>query len=331
MAAIYGTPKRMKTSMVLGACPNALWVAGEGANAIHSVATNEYGFEPIIYEAPIRTLPDLHQLLQAAANDGWAESYPELAVDGLTAICDASIQMWKDNPKLTDKGKVDNFYPYQQLKDYLLRIANDARHIGMSVYYVTHEQVPSTREGVFTPGGPSLGSKQQVTYVPAWCDLNARAVLFPDYPGRWEKAGLYINPWDPEWVTGDRNGVASGGIMPPSIRELLRASAVDYGLSRVPGLEWQDGVADLIADAIVQSDDVNAHIDGIIDEGINAGQKVAKGSGREALLHIRWAVQDGVARGVIRCRRDGMIFSPIEPPPSKKAAAKTPPPPPTPS
>jgi|TARA_R110000787_G_scaffold131713_2_gene243724 hypothetical protein len=322
MGIVYGQPKRMKTSMVASAFPGALWVPGEGANAITSVCRNEWGFDPIVYEHPIRTLVDLIDLLTMLEEQGLVSDFPAVCVDGMTALCEASLRFWSDNPRLTSSGKVDKFYPYQQLKDKLLRLAERARHIGVSVFLVAHEQAPGAgMDGSFVPGGPSLGSKGQVVRVPAWCDFNGRAVVNGEYPDPWVKGGLYVDPWDSNWVTGDRNGVAYAS-SPPNVRELLRASAVDYKLGRLPGLEWQDDVADIVAAGIMKNGDVQA----AIDRGVNAGQQQAKGTGREPQLHIRWAVQDGIARGVIEKQRSASLFK-VVPPPASPAKGKTPPPP----
>lgn len=322
MGLVYGQPKRMKTSMVASAFPNALWIPGEGANAIRSVAQNEWGFDPIIYEHPVRTLVDLIDLLDMLEREGLVDEYPAICVDGMTALCETSIRFWQDNPRVTDKGKIDKFYPYQQLKDKLLRLVERARHIGVSVFMVAHEQAPgSGMDGTFVPGGPSLGSKGQVVRVPGWCDFNARAVVNKDYPDPWVSSGLYVDIWDSHWVTGDRNGVAYAE-SPPNVRELLRASSIDYGLSRIEGLEWQDEVADVVAAGVKSGDVAEA-----IAAGVNAAQKKAKGRGRQTQLHIRWAVQDGIARGVIDVRRSANMFKVLDPPKAKKGAPPPPPPP----
>ncbi len=319
MGLVFGQPKRTKTSTVASAFPNALWIPGEGANAILSVCQNEWGYEPTVYDHPIRTLDDLVDLLSVIEENNLTQEYGAICVDGMTALCESSLRYWQDNPKLTQSGKVDKFWPYQQLKDRLLRLAERGRHIGVNMFFVAHEQAPGAgMDGSFVPGGPSLGSKGQVVRVPAWCDFNARAVVNQDYPDPWLKTGLYVDPWDSTWVTGDRNGVGYA-TAPPNVRELLRASAVDYGLSRLKGLEWQDEVADKVADHVMQGD-----IDGAINEGASLGQKFAKGSGRAPQLHIRWAIQDGIARGVIQKYRTASLFD-LQPVKSSKASkpAKT--------
>lgn len=324
MGLVFGQPKRMKTSMVVSAFPNALWIPGEGINAIKSVAANEYGFEPIIYEHPIRTLPGLLDLLRMLVDQGLVDQYPAVCVDGFTALCDASIAYWQENPEITQSGKVDKFAPYQKLNKSLLRIAEASRHIGVNLFLVAHEQAPSNGDGGFIPGGPSLGSKKQVTRVPAWCDFNARAVVNKDYPDPWAQGGLFVNIWDSNWVTGDRNGVAYAE-SPPNVREILRASAVDYNLTRIPGLEWQDEVADVVADVIAtgEGDDL---IDQAVSAGLAAASRFVTESGRRAQLHMRWAVQDGIARGVIQRRRSVSLFEKL-PTPTKKKSAGPPPPP----
>lgn len=324
LGIVYGLPKRMKTSMVMSAFPNALWIPGEGANAIRSVAQNEWGFDPIIYEHPIRTLPDLIDLLTMLEDEGLLSQYPEVCVDGVTALCESSLRTWFDNPRLTDKGKVDKFWPYQQLNDKLFRLAERVRHIEVNAFLVAHEQIPSIgQDGMPIPGGPSLGSKKQVLRVPAWCDFNARAVVNMEYPDPWMKGGLFVDTWDSTWVTGDRNGVTLAN-SPPNVRELLRASAGDYNLSRIEGLEWQDDIADVVAEAIC----ADVAVSDAVDAGVAAAAAHAQGSGRATQLHIRWAVQDGIARGVIRKQRSASLFSPVAPPPSlTKGKGKTPPPP----
>ena len=64
-----------------------------------------------------------------------------------------------------------------------------------------------------------------------------------------------------------------------------------------------------------------------VNAGVNKAQKFAKGSGRDTQLHIRWAVQDGIARGVIQKQRSDNLFKVLEPPKPAKKGRKAPPPP----
>ena len=296
MAMLYGQPKRMKTSMGLAAFPTGLWVGVPGA--IKPVAENELGFTPTVYEHPIRTLPDLLGLLEMFAENDLGADYPAVCIDDISLICDTSITFWQDNPKFTASGKVDKFYPYAQLKYYLHRISEMSRHIGVSVLMIAHEQLPgSDGDGNFLPGGPALGSKKQVLRVPGWCDFNARAVLNSDYPDPWCKTGLFVDSWDANWVTGDRNGVGRRN-SPPNLRELLRASRTEYRLQRVPGLEWQDGVADKLVKALDKGTELP-----------KAVESVAASCSKYDQLHVRWALQDGIARAAIKRQTSASMFA----------------------
>ena len=80
------------------------------------------------------------------------------------------------------------------------------------------------------------------------------------------------------------------------MREVLRASQSNYRLDRVPGLEWQDDVADMVATALVQG-------------ATSREAVVAATAGRtEPQLHLRWACQDGIARGVLRLQAERSLF-----------------------
>jgi hypothetical protein len=56
------------------------------------------------------------------------------------------------------------------------------------------------------------------------------------------------------------------------------------------------------------------------------GQRLAKSQGRQGQLHVRWAIQDGIARGVIRKQRTNSMFD-LQPPAPKKGKKKAAPPP----
>ena len=159
MALIYGQPKRMKTSMLAAAMPNALWIAGEGATAIRAVAENELGFSPIIHPQEVRRLDDLINILHPLIADGTAAQYGGICIDGFTALCDSHVRWWADNPKITDGGKEDRWFGYMDLKNKLQLLSEELRHVPTNVGIIAHEQAPSQKEGVFVPGGPAMGSK----------------------------------------------------------------------------------------------------------------------------------------------------------------------------
>jgi len=129
-----------------------------------------------------------------------------------------------------------------------------------------------------------------------------------------ETKSYYCDPTDPEWITGDRTGVCTRRT-PGNLREILRASQSGYRLVRLPGLEWQDEVADAVSSLIVS--------------GVPAREAITEvTTGRtDNSLHLRWACQDGIARGVLakQAQRSLFDFSSAE---TETKTSTLPPPPP---
>ena len=115
-------------------------------------------------------------------------------------------------------------------------------------------------------------------------------------------------------MTGDRTGICTKKT-PGNLRELLRASESNYKLSRLPGLEWQDDVAEAVAQDIVGGAAVQEAIQSAV-------------SGRtDNSLHLRWACQDGIARGVLQQQASRSLFD-FQAKDNKTANSPTLPPPP---
>tara|TARA_R110000737_G_scaffold179273_2_gene203417 strand:- start:425 stop:1414 length:990 start_codon:yes stop_codon:yes gene_type:complete len=316
MITVYGKPKNKKTSDALATFPTALCLGVP--SAVTLVAQNELGFTPSVHPDSPRTLPDLVRLLHHLSDSGDAKAYGAIIIDDASHLCQQSMLYWQEKAPVGRSGKKDHFYQYQELNRHLLEISSLARHIGVHLLMTFHERMPgSNMDGRFCPGGPDVPSRNQVETIPSWCDINVRAMIDPTYPDPWFPSIYYCDPTDPEWVTGDRTGVCYNKT-PGNLREVLRSSRSNYKLDRVKGLEWQDDVADTVAAAMVQ--------------GASSREAVtAATSGRkEAQLHLRWACQDGIARGVLRLRAQRSLFDFV----AEEAAADTarslslPPPPP---
>ena len=316
MACVYGKPKKKKTSDVIAAFPNGLFIGVPSAIAL--VANNELGIQPAVHPNPPQTLPDLVQMLEGLAqNPETLRPYGALIIDDASHICQQSMLYWQDNAPSGRSGKKDSFYQYQQLNRHLLQLAGLARHLGVHLAMTFHERAPGSNvDGRFCPGGPDVPSRNQTETLPSWCDINVRAMVDPGYPDPWFPSIYYCDPTDADWVTGDRTGVCTRKT-PGNIREILRASTTGYQLARYPGLEWQDDVAEVVATALTSGRSVQ--------EALSQGCASVSGVSE---LHLRWACQDGIARGVLRQQKTKGLFdfSAQE----KKEAAKSPslPPPP---
>lgn len=292
MACVYGKPKKKKTSDMLASFPSALFIGVP--SAISLVAENELGFTPAVHPEPPQTLPELVALL-ASLNES-AQQYGAVVIDDASHICKQSMLQWQVEAPRGRSGKPDRFFPYQELSRHLLILAGVSRHLGVHMAMTFHERPPGTNaDGAFCPGGPDVPSRNQTEVLPSWCDINVRAMIDPTYIDPWFKGVYYVDPADPEWVTGDRTGVCQGNT-PANLREILRASQSNYRLDRLPGLEWQDDIAEQVATTLSQG----ANVQGVVRD-IAAAHDYAP-------LHIRWACQDGIARHALRAKLSRGLF-----------------------
>ena len=297
MCAVFGAPKKKKTSDMLAAFPTALFIGVP--SAITLVAQNELGYNPAIYPEPPQTLTDLNHALESIAHQGIAQQYGAIIIDDASHLCKRSMLVWQDEAPMGRSGRKDKFYAYQMLDQALLQLSSLSRHIGVHLAMTFHEKTSGeAADGNFTPGGPDVPSRNQVKTIPSWCDITVRAMVDKTYPDPWFPGVYYCDPSNAQWVTGDRTGVCWQKT-PGNLREILRASNSGYRLDRLPGLEWQDDIADQVAERICAGEDPKT-----VCRDIAAENDVAK-LGR---LQLRWACQHGIARAVLRIRQQRDLF-----------------------
>ena len=315
MVTVYGKPKQKKTSDALATFPRALFLGVP--SAITLVAQNELGFTPSVHPESPKNLTELVSMLKSFAELPDKSAYDALVIDDTSHLCQRSMLEWQESAPSGRSGKKDRFYPYQQLNQHLLEIAHTARYLGVHLLMNFHERIPGTNaDGRFCPGGPDVPSRNQVETLPSWCDITVRSMIAPTYPDPWFPSVYYCDPTDPEWVTGDRTGICYAKT-PGNLREILRASETNYRLSRLSGLEWQDDVAQSVADAMIDGADVKEAIQSAV-------------SGRtDNRLHLRWACQDGIARGVLAQQNSQSLFDFSQNEAQSSSSPSLPPPPPS--
>lgn len=318
MACVYGKPKKKKTSDALASFPQALFIGVP--SAITLVAQNELGFTPAVYSTPPQTLEDLFEIMSYIYREGLGPQYGAVVIDDMSHLCKRSMLKWEMEAPVGRSGKRDHFYQYQMLNKALLRISGLSRHLKAHLVMTFHERGPGTDSfGNFTPGGPEVPSRNQVETLPSWSDLSVRALIDPTYPDPWFPGIYACDPTDPEWVTGDRTGVCTKKT-PANLREILRASQSAYRLDRLEGLEWQDDMAQEVSDRLATGEDVK-----VIVSAVTAGRT-------ENQLHLRWACQDGIARGVLKQQTSRSFFDfdvDAAPETTNGGGPSLPPPPPT--
>lgn len=196
---------------------------------------------------------------------------------------------------------------WPQLKRQVVSFLSSLVAVNACCAAVFHESPPHRAEdGSFTQGGPAMAARTMQTFLPAASTLCLRAkkTLLSDptwdlWPGKY-----WRDSSDTQWYSKDRYGVLPPGEAPMNLREILiRANELGHRLfipPRFAGVEYLDDVAESVA------------------RGIAAGRFQSAAQAAKALqalpamkdknlLHLRWGVQDGVARHQLRAAGDPLL------------------------
>lgn len=323
VALIAGRTKRAGKTNLLARCfPNALWF-GRRAAIEESVMTTS-GFKPHVYDVDGYVVDDIDKLngvLRVIGDKGLAQKFGSIVVDDGTLLLNVSMQRWDASKEaFTKGGGHDEYYKFRALDAGLTNMASLISALGVDGAISTHLTEPETKKGKFHPGAPDVPSRNQVESVPAWADFVSRLDQNPAYIDPWWPGVMICDNTDPNWITGERVG-APRGEMPANLREVLRASRSARHIPRYPGLEWLDDWAENVADRL---DGGEAPLAIAKDYWAYAVDKMSAVVGSPTELHVRWAVQDGIARHVLRRKAKVSLFDQ----PSSAGAGSSPPPPP---
>jgi len=219
-----------------------------------------------------------------------------MGIDDLSLLIENTHRTIMRDPPLSDRGRPDFFKAWDMTKDKVHRLATALRWAGLHCMANAHERGPGREEktGEWYKGGPATPSMKITRFLGHHPDTVLRGGT---EPGRRPWHGTYLClPEDGDFSMKDRHGYS--GILPMNMAELMRG--VGYILRRPPGLEWQEQVAEGVAQAIL---------------GGRAAEEVCAKAAHNLYhkhhfdpLHIRWAVhQDGVDRAAIRRLRGGLL------------------------
>lgn len=328
MFLLYGDPKMGKTTLFLRAFPTALYI-GE-RSAVQLVAESACGFTPQSWQIVegVSTLQQLQPWIPNLKSKEWqaaikAHRIPALYIDDFSQICAKSVILWD-----AEAPAGNDFYAFKMLDRYLDWISFELREAGLLCGLSAHTREPRydqnkksrTYGQLIAKGAPDVPSAKQVQSVPGWADLVARVESGPSKDPWWPRVACVDPQASDLWVSGDRNSVCWAET-PANLREILNAAPTHYDLPRLPGLEWQDEVAEGVSSALLQKEPILS-----VAERIFAHYKDYALPGTPGERHVQWAIQDGIARYTIRAHRDLGVLGQLR----ASAAEAAPPPPPPP-
>lgn len=270
----YGRSKIGKTTDAVYSFPTALFCAMPGAlkSAIGVVGLDRSQMAVV----NPRTIPEAAKFIHEAAGTG---RFTAVVVDDFSLLAQATLSA------LESRG-CSGFAAWGALRDAVLEFRDVARAAGMHVILNAHERGADTINGVYRAGGPKLPSKNLTDEIPVIADMVLRASIDPmrkPWPGVYQ-----CDPTDTTIITGDRHNIAPKK-GPMNIAELLRAAG--YPIARMPGLEWQEEIAEIGAEGILAGKsklEVLKKFAAFCDEqGYNP-------------LHRNWALRDMLDRATLR-------------------------------
>ena len=321
MFLIYADPKEGKTSLLLRTFPRAIMIGVR--SAISLPAQNTCGFTPEPWQVVenISALPDLITFLNALRGAEWQAAIKRLGIDSifiddLSHICTKSVLNWGA------MSSGDKYFKWNQLDQHLDMMTSAVRELGLLCGVSMHKTSPFWgKDGkLSTPGAPEVPSRGQIQAVPGWADFVAPIQVKAGLDPWWERVISVEKGADKTWISGDRNNVCWEDT-PANLREILRASKTRYNLARLPGMEWQDEVAEIVANAL----DKGEPLVGVAQRMFTHYGDYAR-PGTPGERHVQWAVQDGIARHVIRKRQNAGVLGALIDTTAAKAAANAPPP-----
>lgn len=296
LAGETGTGKTMQLLMTL-CTADCAYVAGPGGLR---VGEKGLGFDPLprTVRLPRPTLP----LIRSAIDPLYARGFRKLGIDDLSlAVHNSYTDLEMRFPGARNTGP-----RWEALAAELRECFNVARASGMLVLANCHFKKGrfDKRRGGFLPGGPDLKGWEAMKLAPHIFDF---VVIVEKDPAAFPFPAVFFCPGagDLDVLTKDRSDVfhVARDRGPANLREYLRASG-DV-LPRIPGLEWQETVADKVCARILAGE---APRDVYVDVATKLRERIP------TLQWIRWAIQDGIARAGYRAGPDCLAL-----PPERKA------------
>jgi hypothetical protein len=301
---VYAPLKYGKTGDELAAFPGGIYIAAPGAL---SCAESLWGF-PQPKAMDLETFADVRKLAEGNDCNGVAA----LVIDDASLIADRTVNYY------TRKG-LAGWDIYGAVNTSAIRMRDALRRKGVHVVMTCHPLPAKVQDGVRRLGGPSFPG-QIAAKLPAAADLLLRAEPRPGAamavgsvdlglgangtalapasgtpapPSSFGWPFVYRTSPHPDWMQGSRYGTPD--MAPMNLGEILRLAG--FLIPRTKGLEWQEGVAQALAQKLIEPPGLgdSARVRDVL--GKVKDYCLAKFTKTEA--HAYWALRDGYDRAVL--------------------------------
>lgn len=290
---LYADLKAGKTTDALAAFPRGVYIAAPGALA---PAEAVWGFDPPA-RYDLETFADVREFA-----DKLVASHFCLVVDDATLIADRTAGA------LARKGLGGWDLWAVVLRDAIF-LRDTLRRRGIHIVFTSHPRTAHIDNGVRVRGGPSFQG-QCATKIPAAADFLLHAEARGGTTGGDPFGGggpggsifgwpmTYRTGYSPDWMRGSRYDTPD--MSPMNLGEILRLAG--FPIPRLAGLEWQEVVANQLANKL-------------LEVGLTDKEKVIAifSKIKETCLarfskderHVYWAIRDGYDRAVLKIASGG--------------------------
>jgi hypothetical protein len=274
---LYGDLKAGKSADTLATFPRGTYIAAPGALA---PAESVWDFEQ----------PARHDLETFKDISRFAES---LNGSTLALICDDATLI-ADRTANHLRQKLGGWDLWAAVLSQAIHMRDTLRRRGFHIVFTCHARTAHVDNGVRVRGGPSFQG-QCAEKIPAAADFLLRAEardgqLAGSPPIGWTH--VYRTAYSPDWLHGSRYNTPD--LAPMNLAEILRLAG--YSIPRLPGLEWQEALADALARRLCE---IGLGSTDLVKDALERVRDKALRSFTRSEAHAYWAVRDGYDRAVL--------------------------------
>jgi hypothetical protein len=274
---LYADLKAGKSADALAAFPRGVYIAAPGALA---PAESVWGFEsPKRHD--LETVKDISKFAE-----GLNGSTIALVADDATLIADRTANHLRQ--------KLGGWDLWAAVLSQAIHMRDTLRRRGFHIVFTCHARTAHVDNGVRVRGGPSFQG-QCAEKIPAAADFLLRAEardgqLVGPSPIGWTH--VYRTGYSPDWLQGSRYNTPD--LAPMNLAEILRLAG--YSIPRLPGLEWQEALADVLARRLCE---VGLGDQEKVKDALERVRDKALRSFTRSEAHAYWALRDGYDRAVL--------------------------------